>query len=62
MAAVGIPKSIGQIARVAVNRQAVWDNVRFASGTHGIAEAGEDDSHLMFRIPPGNWKVSATAF
>ena len=61
MATVGIPKSIGRIAQVTVNGETVWENDRFPEGAHGVAGVGQDDSHLMLRIPPGNWKVSATA-
>ena len=61
MATVGIPKSIGRITQVTVNGETVWDSGVFTEGAHGISKAGEDDSFLMIRIPPGNWKISATA-
>jgi alpha-L-rhamnosidase len=61
MATVGIPKSIGHISQVKANGMSIWEKDRFSDKGQGITFAGDDETHLMFQVPPGTWNFAASA-
>ncbi|MGB6223681.1 GH116 family glycosyl hydrolase [Haloferula sp.] len=61
VAIAGVPKSIGQVVEITANGKTIWSRGGFADSGQGITTAGEDETHLKFRVPPGTWKLSATA-
>ena len=57
-AIVGIPKgSFTKLDSIEANGKTVWQSSGNYSGvTNDVAAAGEDESYVKFKVPPGTWK------
>ncbi len=60
-AIVGVPKTIGRVAKIQANDETIWTDRSANIEVHGVEPAGEDDRFIKYRVVPGTWRISAIA-
>jgi hypothetical protein len=60
-AIVGVPKSIGKVNEIHANGELIWSRGKSSGTVDGVESAGEDESHIRFRVASGDWKITAKA-